>query len=182
MYLHDYYFYKDLYSNEELKDIRNIIDGNPSSYIADSPAPGKSAIVKVMDTYYFNNALNKFFRASLEVNNKIYGFDIFPLMPSTVHINTYTSENGEYKYHRDAESPGYKNDYKLTVILNISEEPYEGGKFEIFLGQDNNSHVEVLDHPGSILIFPSFLYHRVTPVTSGTRKTISAWIAGPGFK
>jgi hypothetical protein len=30
--------------------------------------------------------------------------------------------------------------------------------------------------------FPSYMVHRVTPITSGTRKAIVAWVTGPGFK
>ena len=35
---------------------------------------------------------------------------------------------------------------------------------------------------GSIIIFPSFVYHRVTPVTHGRRHSLVGWIAGPTFR
>jgi predicted 2-oxoglutarate/Fe(II)-dependent dioxygenase YbiX len=35
---------------------------------------------------------------------------------------------------------------------------------------------------GSVLAFPSFLYHRVTPVTGGVRRALVAWIAGPRLR
>jgi len=31
---------------------------------------------------------------------------------------------------------------------------------------------------GSVIVFPSFLYHQVTPILSGTRKSLVAWFTG----
>jgi PKHD-type hydroxylase len=31
-------------------------------------------------------------------------------------------------------------------------------------------------------LFPSFVLHRVTPVTKGTRYSLVAWVSGPPFK
>ena len=35
---------------------------------------------------------------------------------------------------------------------------------------------------GSIVIFPSYIWHRVSPVTKGTRLSLVQWNLGPGFK
>ena len=35
---------------------------------------------------------------------------------------------------------------------------------------------------GTLVAFPSYVMHRVTPVTSGTRKSLVAWVAGPKFR
>jgi PKHD-type hydroxylase len=34
---------------------------------------------------------------------------------------------------------------------------------------------------GEIVIFPSFILHRVTPVTKGKRRVIVGWALGPNF-
>ena len=31
---------------------------------------------------------------------------------------------------------------------------------------------------GSIIVFPSFLYHQVTPITKGTRYSLVMWVLG----
>jgi PKHD-type hydroxylase len=72
------------------------------------------------------------------------------------------------------------HDYKLTAIINVSNEKYEGGNFELFTNGPN--HIKSLDHLGSVIIFPSYMQHRVTPVTKGTRKTVSIWFKGPLFR
>ena len=54
---------------------------------------------------------------------------------------------------------------------------YEGGELE-FLNVDT----PVLHRSiGSITIFPSYLPHRVKPVTEGVRHSLVAWIHGQPF-
>ena len=72
---------------------------------------------------------------------------------------------------------------KLSVILLLSEPgvDFEGGNFEInhFSEQfPNNTNMR----KGTVLIFPSFMLHRVAPITSGIRQTISVWPIGPKFR
>jgi PKHD-type hydroxylase len=98
----------------------------------------------------------------------------------SINHNVYVdSDDGQYGWHKDA-ALGEMYDLKLTVIANISTTPYKGGNFEIFV--NSPCHIAELDTPGSALIFPSFLNHRVKPVTQGTRETLSFWIPGPNFK
>jgi PKHD-type hydroxylase len=35
---------------------------------------------------------------------------------------------------------------------------------------------------GLVAAFPSYVLHRVTPVTRGIRKTLVVWLTGPRFK
>ncbi|MEC7191643.1 MAG: 2OG-Fe(II) oxygenase [Pseudomonadota bacterium] len=35
---------------------------------------------------------------------------------------------------------------------------------------------------GDVIVFPSYLHHRVKPVTKGVRYSIVAWYGGPPFK
>ena len=56
---------------------------------------------------------------------------------------------------------------------------YEGGDLEIMSGAETDV---VLKQRGLITVFPSYILHRVSPVTKGTRKTIVVWACGPAFK
>ena len=66
------------------------------------------------------------------------------------------------------------------MALKLShEDEYEGGDLQFFTGP------EPMDAPrkrGTLVIFPSFLIHRVTPVFSGVRQSMVSWISGPNFK
>jgi PKHD-type hydroxylase len=35
---------------------------------------------------------------------------------------------------------------------------------------------------GTVTMFPSYLLHRVTPVTSGERYSLTIWAHGPAFR
>ena len=70
----------------------------------------------------------------------------------------------------------------MTIILN---EDYKGGQFQ-FKSWGHGSKPKITTVPissrGSIVVFPSFLYHRVKPVTKGIRYSLVAWFLGPYFK
>ena len=70
-------------------------------------------------------------------------------------------------------------DVKLTLLINLSLKKYEGGKFEYL----NNKWIEVkeLEKPGNVVILKSYFHHRVTPVTSGERRTLTHFMVGPRF-
>ena len=38
------------------------------------------------------------------------------------------------------------------------------------------------NRPGSFIVFPSFIQHRVLPVTKGTRRSLVGWASGPKFR
>ena len=67
-------------------------------------------------------------------------------------------------------------DRKITVVCMLSDpSEYEGGEFQFTDGTPTLTK-------GSIIAFPSFFPHRVTPVTKGLRKSATLWLTGPAFK
>jgi PKHD-type hydroxylase len=62
----------------------------------------------------------------------------------------------------------------MSIILNSD---YEGGDFEMRGLKDKVPRLE----EGSIIVFPSFLEHRVTPVTEGIRYSLVTWFVGPPY-
>jgi len=67
-----------------------------------------------------------------------------------------------------------------TMPLNDPLE-YEGGEFQIQTGLPEQPLI-VEQKRGTAIIFPSFMLHRVTPITLGVRKSIVVWAVGPKFK
>ena len=108
---------------------------------------------------------------------------------------TIYNQGQYYAWHTDADEKLYKNKEwkglmrKLSVTVSLSNpEDYEGGLLEFDLrniGEINTSEIikckEILPK-GSIVVFPSYTWHRVSPVTSGTRLSLVQWNLGPGFK
>jgi PKHD-type hydroxylase len=56
---------------------------------------------------------------------------------------------------------------------------YDGGDLQFFSGPEITS---VSKQRGTLVLFPTFMIHRVTPVNSGVRKSLVSWVSGPHFK
>ena len=69
---------------------------------------------------------------------------------------------------------------KLTLLINLSTEVFEGGDFETWV-YDKQIQPSLAIH-GSCFMFKSHIPHRVLPVTKGTRKSLTFWITGPRFR
>ena len=123
-----------------------------------------------------------------EINKQYFGFDLNE--PETIQLTEYDSaEQGEYKPHEDdADWVGLvperfdpRGVRKLSVVIQLSDsKSYEGGEL-IFPNNEgyDSSHATGI---GTCIIFPSYLKHGVTPVTSGVRHSLVSWILGPPFK
>jgi len=103
----------------------------------------------------------------------------FKLTEITEHIQ-YTvyneADQGHYDWHVDM-GPG-KARRKLSLIVQLSDpSEYEGGELQINAG----TIVVPEKDKGTVILFPSYLLHRVTPVTKGTRRSLVLWIEGPPF-
>jgi len=110
------------------------------------------------------------------INKKVFGYDIYwNFYVETLNYNIY-GKNGEYGWHMDANAESLY-DIKLTCLLNLSEETYEGGEFYTI-----SSNEEKKFTTGMGLVFNSMTAHKVTPVTKGERITLSYWALGPSWR
>ena len=75
---------------------------------------------------------------------------------------------------------------KLSVTVMLSDQDeFEGGDFQLDLGPHHEQrfhNVTEINERGSVIVFPSFLMHQVTPVTKGVRKSLVIWTVGPKYK
>ena len=78
---------------------------------------------------------------------------------------------------------------KLSVTVTLSDpKEYEGGELEFdFRNKDPDKKRNVLKckeilPKGSLVVFPSFVWHRVCPVTKGERKSLVIWNLGWPYK
>jgi PKHD-type hydroxylase len=90
----------------------------------------------------------------------------------------YTAEQGDhYGWHHDVQWNGQSGvDRKISITVQLSDaDAYEGGDFEFDELKTNAD----FRSKGTVLVFPSYLRHRIHPVTSGTRCALVAWFFGP---
>lgn len=90
---------------------------------------------------------------------------------------------GHYIWHSDL-GVGLNSRRKLSISVQLSApEDYDGGELEFQILQDeHNEPLKVGKERGSTIFFPSYMTHRVTPVTRGTRWSLVTWINGPPFR
>lgn len=120
-------------------------------------------------------------------NDKHFNFDLYGY--NYLQYAKY-EPGGKHEFHMDLPLSGKTIDYnllehlrKLTVILLLGEPgiDFEGGEFQINHFSEQypwNTNLK----KGHVVIFPSFLLHRVSPVISGVRESIAVWPVGPKFR
>jgi PKHD-type hydroxylase len=114
-------------------------------------------------------------------NEQFYGFDLNGY--EKFQYTVYTADkNSRYDWHMDTNMSANTNEMtrklSMTMCLNDS---FEGGEFHINLGKEEEPLI-IPAIKGRIIMFPSFMIHRVTPVTLGTRRSLVIWVMGPKFQ
>ena len=118
-----------------------------------------------------------------------YGIDQF----YNWHVDGGSDFNATY-------SGGYLYDYelgnvstsigtvrKVSMTVNLVDgNEYEGGDLEFDFGSVSGKNrfvtCEKIRPKGSLTVFPSFIPHRVTPITRGTRYSLVLWSLGPPWQ
>jgi PKHD-type hydroxylase len=68
-----------------------------------------------------------------------------------------------------------------VILLTQPEVDFGGGEFQLNMSMERTPTIAPLVK-GSVLLFPSFLLHKVCPVTWGVRKTLTTWVLGPKLR
>jgi PKHD-type hydroxylase len=113
-------------------------------------------------------------------NNDAFKFDVQNI--GDIQFTEYhASEQGHYDWHIDVNWDGNEPlDRKISVTVQLSDpKDYEGGDFQFQECETPDASAKV---KGTVLVFPSYLKHRVLPVTSGVRQSLVAWFEGPRWR
>jgi len=114
-----------------------------------------------------------------QLNSQFYQFDMYGFCEDAQYTVYNDYCQGNYDWHVDAGATT-SAPRKLSLVLQLSNpEEYSGGNLEILTGRDSTAVNKKL---GLISVFPSYVLHRVTPVTEGTRKSLVIWASGPKFR
>lgn len=100
-----------------------------------------------------------------------------------VQLGRYT-DGGFYDWHMDTFAPDEGNfQRKLSCVIQMTDpDTYEGGDLILKTGKNDTDIHTFTRKRGSVIVFPSMVYHKVTPVTRGTRYSAVAWMRGQAFK
>ena len=114
---------------------------------------------------------------STGANREAFGFDVsnFIDIQFTEYLGT---ENGFYDFHIDSHLDQRTKmfDRKVSAVAMLSDPTdFEGGV--LTLGKN-----EIQLSKGDVVVFPSFVIHKVAPVTKGARYTMVSWLEGPAWR
>tara|TARA_Y100001949_G_C15982566_1_gene329017 strand:- start:1474 stop:2064 length:591 start_codon:yes stop_codon:yes gene_type:complete len=138
-----------------------------------------------------DNEINKLAGHFLKEANKIqFHYDLTYFQ--AVQFAEY-KDGGFYDWHQDDEGRDKSNEVrKLSLTLALSNpDTFEGGELQFYtggrpmkdMGKITAEQVKNdIKSQGTIIVFDSRDFHRVTPVTKGIRHSIVCWTVGPNFK
>jgi PKHD-type hydroxylase len=132
-----------------------------------------------------------------------WNYDITAIEP--IQYTIYYCDNNHYSWHTDTLEKDHLTDRgsdniqngtvrKISCSVQLdSADSYEGGEFELMtstesddggMGTFSTSSFTVPDfrEKGSAIFFPSPTFHRVKPVTKGTRRSLVIWFRGPKWR
>ena len=162
------------------------VDVSTGENMSQSNTNVRNSTIRWIDVYAhreINLILNDYVNA---VNSKLFGFDVSYGFDS-LQFTEYDG-NGEqkqfYNWHMDCLYDNAIADRKISVVVQLSDpEAYEGGAFEIDdVARPFPIDISRFAPRGSILVFPSYIKHRVLPVTKGIRRSLVTWYNGPRLK
>ena len=187
-----YTFWDNWYTDEELEKLKAycVKEGTERAMVVSESGKAFKSNIRPCNTkfHYYNDELSWFFEKTAELietmNDNFYQFDVWGF--EGFQYTEYAQKDDRYGYHMDMITGDNVPDNlratrKLSFVLMLSDSnEYTGGQFDFSVSEENLIVPE--QKKGRVLVFPSFMLHRVNPVTSGVRKSIVIWVTGPKFK
>lgn len=184
--LANYYWAESLFTDEEVKKIKEAGDSLDSESATTFGGNEDDEVRRGTVAWLARSVENqwiyeKLFSIIKEANDNVWNFELVGFLEDAQYA-TYVGggENGDrYDYHLDLDG-SYGVQRKISAVVQLTdEEEYEGGELQL-LSRHEPAIASKLK--GSITIFPSYMLHRVTPVTQGKRNSLVLWVSGYPFK
>ena len=147
-------------------------------------------VPKEPDDFIFSRILGTI----TDFNNKEngYGFHIHGLAepPNMMRYRApdldKNGKPGKYDWHIDVGPGSVPSMRKLSYSILLNPGEYEGGEFISKIGRSDIAFENVGNHgeedlTGTMILFPSYLLHRISPITKGTRYALVGWAHGNSF-
>lgn len=119
--------------------------------------------------------------------NRAYGYDLIGFTEE-IQFTHYDEPGAFYDWHQD----GLEGDLagrKLSLVVQLtSPDDYVGADLELFgIQQERTAAAQAAwaadaRRQGTVVVFPAFEFHRVTPLVRGARRSLVCWIGGPPFR
>jgi PKHD-type hydroxylase len=185
---HPFTTWRDAFTLDEIKKIINYADGlRLANASVGSKAEAAPPEIRISKTSWISQQpeitwlYDRLAWVARQLNGKFYKFNLFGFHEDFQFTVYEAEDEAHYTWHMDA-GPNESGapPRKLSMVIQLSDPTdYEGGELQIYSGAEPTAVDKEL---GIIAVFPSYMLHRVTPVTKGIRRTLVVWITGPAFK
>lgn len=182
----EFYYFKNGFTAEEI-DVINIMAERVEPVVAGiaSGADGsaleqtrKSIVRWLPQTEEFEWVYERLMAMINEANQTLWGFDLYSI-PDSIQHTIYPANGGHYDWHMDI-GPNELSVRKVSLTIQMSDDDeYKGGELQLLRGSNPENAPR---GKGCVVIFPSYLLHRVTPVETGTRKSMVLWVGGEHYR
>ena len=195
------YIYKKAVSDDVIQKIHDMVYDNNipfekgitgSKEVYTDATYSNNRDIAYIDSTDYSHWLYSFLEGAVRgANEELYQFDI-DRVTDPIHYVIYPEPNTIGKTGEKREEGGYLhwhqdigfeevNSRKLATIVFLSDRrDYEGGELQIWCGGEG---YDVMDlDKGDVVVFPTFLMHRLTPVTKGERRALVYWTGGKPFR
>jgi PKHD-type hydroxylase len=185
-----YYFVPTKLPKELLKSMKDYCDSRDYENALVGPEPGEGRYVEHIrrsDVAWINWdewAPGIIHNMMISANNALFKYDLTHF-DCQIQSTIYEGKGTYYNWHVDNNTPyerdGVLMERKLSSSLILSDpDEYEGGELEF--SYYSRKFLRVKPDAGTMVVFPSWLPHRVKPLRSGKRRSLVAWMNGPIFK
>ena len=124
--------------------------------------------------------MDRMLRLVAEANRTAFDLDLTEFAESPQVARYGADRQGHFDWHSDIGAGALAAKRKLTIVVQLSApDDYAGGTLDLW--PDANTRT-VPRAQGLAVVFPSFVLHRVTPVTDGARWSLTLWAHGPAFR
>jgi PKHD-type hydroxylase len=187
--LSPYAYWENFLSDDDIKTILSLKEWHKSTKAEIGGASSSTVDTQIRNSKiswmeYSSETVqiwNKLLLAISEVNSRYFHFDLSGCY-EPAQLTMYNSSNLEhYTWHCDSSYTDRSIPRKLSMSLLLSDESeFKGGDLEVLVDSEK-THV-LNQKRGRAWFFPSYMLHRVSPVTYGIRRSLVLWIGGPNFK
>ncbi len=190
-----YYWFKSALTKEEVDKVIKLASELPEAHRAttigqegDGATSTRSSMIKwIPHGGTWDWLYERMMDCAVEANKNCWKFDMQSVLESIQYTEYYASEKGHYDWHQDIGSGKLPSKRKVSITIQLSEsEDYEGGDLLICTGSNGEGKLDnVIECPrgkGVGVLFPSYMMHRVSPVTKGTRKSLVLWVGGSHYR
>ena len=179
----EFLYFTDIFKADELETINNYWDQEQiekaglEGEIEYEDSLRKSSVMGINAEEEYQWLFDRLTMLVHHANGQRYGFTV-----NGFYEPLQLAEYGEgdfFDWHLDF-GPGAASNRKFSITIQLSdEEAYEGGDLQF---QINNKFIDAPRKKGTVVLFPSFVIHRVTPITKETRRSLVGWVSGPPFR